>query len=248
MEKLVFFAICEDSRFQADWDPFWAAVTAAVKRNNVSFVGGDFNMALFQGQSMLREGGVDATFLGSYAWLHTDTRGGGAGTGTLQQCRFDSLGLFAVCPVSTVSRLFGPNEVRSGQGMREFGDGQGYPHHSYVGGLDAVIEAFKLTRGSGERAHALPHIKQKALNPDVWDAPGRLFVGGGHMPLLFYVGDRSLRTTERLEAREQDMIERGWGPASNNRSRHMGREQGKGKGKDKGQDKGKDKGNGKGQK
>ena len=62
------------------------------------------------------------------------------------------------------------------------------------------------------------------------------------MPLLFYVGKRGFRSTERLEQRELNMIARGWGPGSPNRTRLM---QGLGKGKGKDNDKGKgDKGKG----
>ena len=58
-------------------------------------------------------------------------------------------------------------------------------------------------------------------------------------PLMFYVGAHSRRSPERLEARERNMIARDWGPASENRARHMI----KGKGKDKGKRKGKGKDN-----
>ena len=77
-------------------------------------MGGDFNMALYAAEGELRKAGLDATFLGSYAWLKSDIRGGGPGD-TLGRCRFDSLGLFAVVPVSTVSRLLNPSFLRSGQ-------------------------------------------------------------------------------------------------------------------------------------
>ena len=67
------------------------------------------------------------------------------------------------------------------------------------------------------------------------------------MPLLFYVGKRGFRSTERLEAREVNMTARGWGPGSPNRTRLMqGQAAAKGKGKDKDDDKGKGKDKGKG--
>ena len=78
-------------------------------------------------------------------------------------------------------------------------------------------------------------VKQKALIPEVWDAANALRGHGAHMPLLFYVGKRGFRSTERLEARELNMTARGWGPGSPNRTRLMqGHAAAKGKGDAKG--------------
>ena len=92
-------------------DDFWAAVAGAIKRHNVSFLGGDFNMALFDTAFQLRKHRVDATFLGSHVWLDQNAHGGGA-PDQLQDCRHDSLGLFAVTAVSTISRFLVPAELR----------------------------------------------------------------------------------------------------------------------------------------
>ena len=56
-------------------------------------------------------------------------------------------------------------------------------------------------------------------------------MAGAHMPMLFYVGDKSRRSKAALDRRELAQIERGWGPGSDNRARLHGR--GEGKGKDK---------------
>ena len=232
-----------------------------IQRNNVSFVGGDFNMALFVAKDELKAYGIDAVFLGSYAWRQKDTRG--SGVEGLPGCRYDSLALFAVRPVSTISRLLRQAALR-GIGARdldEFEDAHGYPSSSYLGGEEKILAVYQderpATHGSGE---CLPHIKQKALRPQVWDATGHLQGRGAHMPLLFYVGERGRRTETRLDAREINMIRRGWGPASLRRNRLMERQgrgrgegevkgegaKGKGKGKDKGEVKGKGKGEVKG--
>ena len=237
MERLY----CQATGFEKAWDAFWTAVVATIKRHNVTFVGGDFNMALFKVVGTLAARGIKATFLGSYAWRQS---GGGSGRET---ARFDSLGLFAVKKVSTVARLITMPSIH-GHGdvqLHEFENAQGYPWTSYLGGDAAIRASFSLastagkgTRGSGaassragpaaatatgddEEEFVLPHIKQKAIVPEVWDAPGGLRGRGAHMPLLFYVGDRSHRSSDRLCAREQKMIQRGWGPSSENRKWHM---------------------------
>ena len=101
-----------------------------IQRNNVSFVGGDFNMALFVAKDELKAYGIDAVFLGSYAWRQKDTRG--SGVEGLPGCRYDSLALFAVRLVSTISRLLRQAALR-GIGARdldEFEDAHGYPSSS----------------------------------------------------------------------------------------------------------------------
>ena len=61
--------------------------------------------------------------------------------------------------------------------------------------------------GYGDEEALLPHIKQKAIRPEVWDATGHLSGRGAHMPVLFYVGDRSRRSEQRLVEREIHMID-----------------------------------------
>ena len=217
-----------------------------IKRDNVAFVGGDFNMALFQVRNMLREHDIDATFLGSYVWRAVTRGRGEAG---LPGCRYDSLGLFAVVPVSNFTRLIRVPMLQ-GDGateLDEFETCQGYPESSYLGGQEAILANFTQPRhdihGGGDD---LPDIKQKRLRPEVWDATGHLMGHGAHMPLLFYVGDRSRRSSEALESREQKMIRRGWGPASANRAKGMAMHPHKGKGKAADKGKGKGDGDGKG--
>ena len=214
-----------------------------IKQKRVTLLGGDFNMSLFVAKTELLKYGIDAAFCGSYAWRMRDTRGGGEPG--LSGCRYDSLGLFAVAPVMTVTRLLSLGVLRD-EGTTEldvFQDAQGYKASSYLGGESAILEAFQNedsgTRGGGD-AHQLPKVTQKALKPEVWDAPGGFLGRGAHMPLLFYVGVRGSRSVEALDKREASMIARGWGPASDNRNRLM-QQQGKGKGEDKGKGaKGKD--------
>ena len=239
-------AISEERGFQECSDDFWAAVASAIKRHNVSFMGGDFNMALLSAGAELHKRGVDVSFLGSYVWLERNTRGGGA-PDRLHDCRYDSLGLFAATAVSTIARILEPTDLRSGEKLVEFkkDKGQGYASTSYLGGLRAIDRAFNITHGRGD-GDAMPHIKQKMISAQAFDAPNVLFAGGAHMPLLFYVGERGHRTEKKLEKREQGMIARGWGPSSANRYQLMERQAAKGKGK--GKAKSEDKGDGKGRK
>ena len=200
-------------------------------------------MALFCAQDELRSRGLWATFLGSYAWRQEVTRGGGAVEEPgLAGCRYDSLGLFALKPVSTFSRLLTVPTLR-GEGaknLQAFDIMQGYKATAYQGGEQKILAAYGdtvgYTHGDGD---SLPHIKQKALQTQIWDATGRLRGHGAHMPLLFYVGEKSGRSEQALTTREQNMVHRGWGPSSVNRAWQMtkGAEKGKGKGKGKGKSK-----------
>ena len=217
----------------------------AVKRFNVCFVGGDFNMSLFEVKKTLRDHDIDAQFLGSYAWRKITH---GCAEAGLPGCRYDSLGFFAVQPTVSVSRMFTLPSLRGsgGRKLAEFEKVQGYPASSYLGGESAILAAFEdHTHGDGDAV--LPPITQKTLRREVWDATGCLHHGGAHMPLLFYVGALSRRSDTRLESREANMVLRGWGPGSwrrRNLMEQMGKNKGKGKDKE-GKGKDKDKGEGK---
>ena len=222
-DMFVSLVISKESGFVSCSNDFWTAVAAAIKRHNVSFLGGDFNMALFDTQFQMRKHRIDATFLGSYVWLDQNTRGGGA-TDQLQDCRYDSLGLFAVTAVSSVQRFLVPDELRKDdkEKLQTFVEGQGYPATSYMGGQRAIGAAFTITHGGGD-PESMPRIKQKVISAQNWDKPNILFASGAHMPLLFYVGGRSHRCEKRLEGRDHNMAARGWGPSSANSRRLMER-------------------------
>ena len=120
-------------------------MATAIRRHNVNFLGGDLNMAAFVAVAELRAQGVDATFLGSYAWRAQEhTRGGGATpVAGLEGCRYDSLALFAVTPVTTFSRLHTLPAFR-GEGASElrcFDLAQGYAASAYQGGEAAILAA-----------------------------------------------------------------------------------------------------------
>ena len=232
------------SGFSSCWKPWWDAVAAAIRRAGVTFLAGDFNMALFDTADTLREYGIEAVFLGGYAWRELDTRG--RGVPGLAGVSFDSLGLFALEPVSTFQRLLTVDMFTgASQDMLDTyanpHAAQGYTSNTYVGEhnerkvLAAYADPEANTHDCGDR---LPHIRQKRLNPDVWDALGALMGHGAHMPLIFFVGNRGRRTEQALDRREQNMIRRDWGPGSANRYRMMER-QGKNKGKGKGTQEGK---------
>ena len=184
-------------------------------------------MALFKVKETLARNGIDCTFLGSYAWRQTDNTPGGGGNVGMSRCRFDSLGLFAVKKVTGFERLLTVADIQGGRekDLHEFQYAQGYPSTSYLGGDTAIIEALNdygvVTRGGGaassssndqtEVEEALPFVKQKPIDPRVWDAPGQLRGHGAHMPLLFFVGDRPLRSEDSLTAREARMVAMGVG-------------------------------------
>ena len=229
---------------QEFWDPFWAKVAGAAMRDGVSFIGGDFNMALFSAAEELHKHGLNAVFLGSYAWRVQDTHGGGA---ALETVRYDSLGCFAVEPVSSIARLITPAMLHGqwGDRLHEFTTAQGYNADAYVGKQAAILKAFEPlpdgTRGGGDE---LPPIRQRPLYPGAWDATQRLHNHGAHMPVMFFVGKNSGRSTKALTRREFEAVKREWGPGSDNRTWLMarsgkGKDSGKGKNSGKGKDTGK---------
>ena len=63
------------------WEPLWKNIADMVKMHRVTFIGGDFNLALFTAKGAMRKEGVEATFLGSWAWRHIDGDTHGSGEG-----------------------------------------------------------------------------------------------------------------------------------------------------------------------
>ena len=161
----------------------------------------------------------------------TATHSSGKGIPGLQGVRFDSMGLYAVVPVPSLTRWITPPMLTShGYETREFPEfrkSQGYEAQSYGGGCLATrsfapkptgwLEA-EDTHGDGE---TLPPVKQKLPKCQVFDAVGNLLTKGAHMPLLFYIGDKSRRSGTAHKRREQRSTDRHWGPSSRARWRFM---------------------------
>ena len=68
------------------------------------------------------------------------------------QCRWDSLGMFALQPVKSVTRLYEPVSFRSGKDIQAFGNAQGQQHWKYLGGLEAIDKAYTHV-GGGTLTH-----------------------------------------------------------------------------------------------
>ena len=204
--------------YQPYWGEVWDTIASMVKKHEVTFIGGDFNMALFAAKGQLAVRSVTSTFLGSYAWRHTSET-----THVPQQgfagVRFDSMGLFAVGAVTSVSRWITP-EITPPPGVEftTFEKGQGYVAKSY-GGENAVRAAFAspvLGCVAGHEETSVV-IKQKLLSfhlfvEDTDGTPKSLLGKGAHMPLLFYWGSKSRRSAEAIAKRQLGDVNRGWGP------------------------------------
>ena len=213
-----------------------------VREHNVTFIGGDFNMALFTAKGTLDARGVQSTFLGSYAWrqLSEATCCGGESVPVqgFEGVRFDSLGLFAVGPVSSVIRAITPQITPlQGEFSTHLKDkGQGYAAASYVPDMDeegikrvfAPAPAF-ISSEAGEQVTSVC-IKQKMTKFNIFieDDKGKretLLSKGAHMPLLFFWGSESRRSPVARQNRQERAKNHGWGVNSWNRTQDMQRRQ-----------------------
>ena len=199
---------CGGRGFHAAYDCFFDSTAVASRRNNITFVGWDFNMALFVVGKELRARGIEVVFLGSYVWREHDSTLGGGGRAGFEGARFDSLGMFSVKGVARVTRFItlpiieGTDDDKK---LHEFKSAQGYPSSSYLGGQEAIEGTFAehvLTHVDGAVEEPLPCTRQKVISPEVWGAPNHLAERGAHMPLLFFVGERGHRSDEALTRRE----------------------------------------------
>ena len=119
--------------------PPWDEIANTVKKHRIDFIGGEFGLALFKARKALLSLGVEATFLGSWAWRQLrDTRGGGKAIPGFEGLRFDSLGLYAVVPVHSCAHYITPTMLSSTPTPQkphfcEFVNGPGYGADLYVG-------------------------------------------------------------------------------------------------------------------
>ena len=183
--------------YQEYWEELWDKMASMVKQHEVTFIGGDFNLALFVAKGHLELRGVRSTFLGSYAWRQISEtthlpEPGFAGV------RFDSIGLFAVGAVTSVARWITP-EITPPPGP--VGYRQGYVASSY-GGENAVKTAFAspvVVCAAGEEETCVV-IKQKPPSFNIcYPSPKSLLGKGAHMPLLFFWGGESRRSAGKIK-------------------------------------------------
>ena len=179
--------------YKPHWELVWDTLASMVKKHDVTFIGGDFNMALFAAKGQLAVRSVTSTFLGSYAWRQSSET-----TQVAQQgfagVRFDSMGLFAVGAVTSVSRWITPEITPLQADFITTLKGQGYVPSSY-GGENAVRQAFApavMVSEAGDEQTSVV-IKQKTPTfhlfiEDETGTPESLLGKGAHMPLLFFWG------------------------------------------------------------
>ena len=161
--------------------------------------------------------------------------------------RSDSCGIFIAFPVGKFSRVRDEGHFAGHSGKLDcFTRGQGYPLDSYVGGAPMMRKTFALSgmlaASTAPAAAGSPPVpplcKEKPIKFDRWDPTGKLFVKGGHAPLVAVIeGNVAGRGKGSLAAREHAATARGWGPGSAHRARHMqelGHDPKPYKGKDKG--------------
>ncbi len=67
-------------------------------------------------------------------------------------------------------------------------------------------------------------MKERPVSFGKFDPESLLFKSGAHAPLMVWIGKQGRRSQDRLQAREQKAIDKGWGPGSENRARSMQRE------------------------
>ena len=145
----------QDKGYCADHDAFFKHLAYMCKTYRVSFLAGDFNMALFAVPHQMRTHYMEIRDLGSYAWL---TRGD-LRTEMQGQVRLDSMGLFAIGPAPSVEPWLSMSVlagVHAEKKLEVFDKGQGFEYKSYVGGMNRVDDFLNKTNElnkQAERSH-----------------------------------------------------------------------------------------------
>ena len=201
----------QDKGYKACRKTFWDHLGHLCRDHRVSFLAGDFNMALFATPRQMGARYIEARCWGPYAWRTTSGMGAVAGStppAVAGEVRFDSMGLFAIGAAPSVAPWLSTQVlagVHTEKRLECFPKGQGYEAKSYVGGIERVEDCLTTrgdstnkmsapTHGDGDDPPPHPHIKQKPINHNIWDTGDAFFRAGAHMPLLFFIGDRSRRS------------------------------------------------------
>ena len=151
----------------------------------------------------------------------------------MAEVMFDSCGIFTLCSQRKMNRFLNLEDTQGSEKLVHFAQGQGYPIKCYLGGTSALEQSLErlpeMKRASEVSEHdPATHTKSKLLDPEKWDPLKKLFKGGGHMPLLAYLGNTSGRSDEALQRREANAQLRGWGPTPGGKRSSMMQKQGKG--------------------
>ena len=107
------------------------------KKCRVSFLGGDFNMALFVVPEQMWSRSLETRWCGSYAWRKADSATSSS-PAVAGQLRFDSMGFFALGPAPRVEpwiSMLVLSDEHSQKHLETFPNGQGYEASSYCGGM-----------------------------------------------------------------------------------------------------------------
>ena len=113
------------------------------RENQCRLIAGDWNMAMFNVPDELGKRGMPTAFLGSHLWK---IPAGGSANRAKDQCRFDSLGLFVVTPITRIERLFHVRDILAdGDKLEELPEqiGAGHAHKCYLGGLNKIVECYQ---------------------------------------------------------------------------------------------------------
>ncbi|MCP4244736.1 MAG: hypothetical protein GY772_29690, partial [bacterium] len=217
-------------RFAAAHAAFLDNLVALCVRYGVRYIAGDFNMSLFRVTAEAQQRGLAVSLAACYAWRVTAS----------DDVRHDSCGIFVVGPIRRVVPLLRAVVTAEGtpavagassssaaaaatpavageSDLPEHITGQGYRVQSYLGGEKSMRESLRTAWAKGgapitDAWPMLPLCKEKRLEVTMWDPQQRLFRGGGHYPLLVFIGERSKRSEAALQRREETSTARGWGP------------------------------------
>ena len=234
-----------DTGFGDQFASFFDLLAGVIKRTDADILTGDFNMSLFQVIPELRRRGLHTvTMVANFGFRGTKEKTGKKTSASAEAAdvawpappgsappgldnkivsKWDSCGIFILKPLQgPVKKRFTGKDLEDPENLAYFGNGQGYVVESYKGKQQAAKTSMDAIHVSGDaRSGGAPEVRQKKINPEFWDPTRTLFHGGGHMPLLVYVGQTSFRTDKSLTQREDGMIYRGYGPYDPMRLSHM---------------------------
>ena len=189
-------------------------------------------MALFLVIPELQKRGIQTiTMTANYGWRgpkqnrpkKTSATAEGVSTADDVVIKWDSCAIFMLNPLDgPLKKCFTSSDLENPAKFPYFDNGQGYIIESCKGKKQAAKLSMDAIHVRGDyREGGAVGVRQKQIKKEYWDPPHTLFPGGGHMPLLVYVGQTSFRSESALTHREDNMIHRGWGPRDPMRVAHM---------------------------
>ena len=203
------YAIAKMSDNAEVYKRFWDNLAADLRRNNIRFMSGDFNMALTKVVPELRSRGITADLCAWYPYFASNAAHD-------QTLHLDSCAIFVIGGNAAVQmpwderhmHTFASHDTSTGLPIYDGAHpGQSWKCYrplnlTIPNLLGPLLERNFIAPVAAAQNRTYLRVKQKQLARDIWELDGRVH-GGAHFPLAVYTVGNSFRSATAAKRRHQ---------------------------------------------